>query len=136
VNRASPFSAPEIVAAGILIRGGRVILSQRPAGKHLAGLWEFPGGKMEPGESPEAALVREVREELGIEIAGFRPFRFSHHAYPEKTVLLLAYLCEIDEDPLHASVVWRWQPIRDLRSADMPAADRSIVESLQEVRAP
>ncbi len=75
---------PLLVAAGILVRDGRVLLSRRPAGAHLAGLWEFPGGKVEPGESPEAALVRELREELGLEISRFRPFRFAYHAYPEK----------------------------------------------------
>ena len=130
---ASP-SEPVLVAAGILVRDGRVLLARRPDGKHLAGLWEFPGGKVEPGDSPEAALVRELREELGLEISRFRPFLFAHHAYPEKTVLLLAYLCTIDEDPLHASVDWRWQPIRDLDPAAMPDADRPSVESLQEVR--
>ena len=129
-------AAPQLVAAGILVRHGRVLLAQRAPGTHLAGLWEFPGGKVEPGESPEEALVREVREELGIEISRFRPFQFAHHAYPEKTVLLLAYLCAIDEDPLHAAVAWRWLPIRELDPAAMPEADRPIVESLQEVRIP
>ena len=128
--------APLLVAAGILIRDGRVLLSRRPAGTHLAGLWEFPGGKVEPGESPDAALLREVKEELGIGIARYRPFRFAHHSYPEKTVLLLSYLCDIDEDPLHASVAWKWRPIREIDPAEMPEADRPIVESLQEVTIP
>ncbi|MGH9444005.1 MAG: (deoxy)nucleoside triphosphate pyrophosphohydrolase [Thermoanaerobaculia bacterium] len=128
--------APLLVAAGILIRDGRVLLARRPAGSHLAGLWEFPGGKVEPGESPERALVREIREELGLEISRFRPFRFSHHAYPEKTVLLLSYLCAIDEDPPRPAVVWKWQPLRELDPDVMPEADREIVESLQEVRSP
>jgi 8-oxo-dGTP diphosphatase len=125
-------SRAELVAAGILVRDGQVLLSRRPEGKHLAGLWEFPGGKVEPGETPEAALVREVREELGLELRAFRPFSFVHHAYPEKTVLLLAYLCPIEHDPNDAPTVWRWQPIQDLDPASMPEADRAIVESLRE----
>ncbi len=125
---------PVIVAAGVLVREGRVLLAKRPEGKHLAGLWEFPGGKVEPGESPEDALVREVREELGVELTRFRPFRFAHHVYPETTVLLLTYLCSIDEDPLHASVDWRWLAIDDLDPAAMPAADAPIVESLRQAR--
>jgi 8-oxo-dGTP diphosphatase len=125
-----------LVAAGILVRGGRVLLARRPEGKHLAGLWEFPGGKVEPGESPDAALVRELREELGVELERFRPFRFAHHVYPETTVLLLAYLCAIDEDPRDASVDWRWQAIADLDAAAMPAADASLVEDLREVNLP
>src|SRR6266478_3393599 len=106
-----------VAAVALIDADGRVLLAQRPEGKHLAGLWEFPGGKVEPGESPEAALVREVREELGIRIDRFRPFGFAHHAYPEKSVLLLAYLCAIDAEPVDASVVWRWQAIRDLDPA-------------------
>jgi 8-oxo-dGTP diphosphatase len=132
---ASP-NGPLLVAAGILVRAGRVLLARRPAGKHLAGLWEFPGGKVEPGESPDAALVREVREELGVELARFRPFQFAHHVYPETTVLLLTYICAIDEDPRAASVDWRWQTIADLDPASMPAADASIVTSLRETSLP
>ena len=128
----SASSRAELVAAGILVRDGQVLLSLRPEGKHLAGLWEFPGGKVEPGETPEAALVREVREELGLELGDFRPFSFVHHAYPEKTVLLLAYLCPIDHDPNGAAAVWRWQPLNELDPAAMPEADRAIVDSLRQ----
>lgn len=82
-----------IVSAGIVLEGGRVLLTQRKAGGHLAGLWEFPGGKVEAGEDPRAALVRELREELGIETEVGDIVEVTSHAYPEaeKTVLLLFF---------------------------------------------
>src|SRR5512142_2608430 len=80
-----------IVAAGVGIEGGRVLLSRRKRGTHLEGLWEFPGGKVEPGEDPRDALVRELREELGIEATVGDVVEVTFHRYAEKSVLLLFY---------------------------------------------
>ena len=120
-----------LVVAAVIVRGGRVLLSRRPPGKHLAGLWEFPGGKVEDGETPEAALAREVREELGVEIADPRPCAFVHHAYPEKRILMLAYRCAALGEPVGTDLEWRWQPLAGLDPAAMPAADAPIVEALR-----
>jgi len=82
---------PVIVAAAVLIERGRVLLTQRKKGTHLAGAWEFPGGKVEPGEDPRDALVRELREEVGIEVDVGDPVEVTFHAYAEKSVLLLFF---------------------------------------------
>lgn len=122
------------VAAGVLSDArGRVLLMQRLPGKHLAGLWEFPGGKLEPGESIEHALARELREELAIEAQAFAPLISLPWRYPEKSVRLHV---------LHV-VGWRgvphpreghplrWVPIKEIDPAQMPAADRPIVTALR-----
>src|ERR1700691_2695238 len=84
-----------VVCVALVDADGRVLLSQRPAGKPMAGLWEFPGGKLDAGETPEAALIRELTEELGIDVAAsdLAPFSFASHAYETFHVLLLLYLC-------------------------------------------
>ena len=120
-----------LVVAAVVVRGDRVLLSRRPPGKHLAGLWEFPGGKVEEGETPEEALVREVREELGLEIARLRPYAFVHHEYPEKRILMLAYRCDAAGDPALSELEWRWLPLARLDAAAMPPADAPIVTSLR-----
>ncbi len=120
-----------LVVAAVVVRGGRVLLSRRPPGKHLAGLWEFPGGKIEEGETPEAALAREVREELGLEIEALHPYAFVHHEYPEKRILMLAYRCETRGEPADAELEWRWERLADLDAAAMPPADVPIVRALR-----
>jgi 8-oxo-dGTP diphosphatase len=120
-----------LVAAAIITRGEEVLLARRPEGKHLAGFWELPGGKVEPHESPEEALAREVREELGVEIRGVRPYLFVHHRYPEKRILMLTYLCEAVREPRPGEIVWRWQRISEIEPNEMPEADRAIIEALQ-----
>src|SRR5436309_8817804 len=93
---ADPVYRSVLVAAVALIDpDGRVLLAERPAGKHLAGLWEFPGGKVHPGETPEAALIRELDEELGIDVVAscLAPFTFASHAYPEFHLLMPLYVC-------------------------------------------
>ena len=120
-----------LVVAAVVVRGGRVLLSRRPEGKHLAGLWEFPGGKVEEGETPEAALAREVREELGLEIDTPSPYAFVHHEYPEKRILMLAYRCDARGEPADAGLEWRWQPLAELDAAAMPPADVPIVNALR-----
>src|SRR5947207_916912 len=84
-----------VAAVALIDADGRVLLAERPAGKHLAGLWEFPGGKVHPGETPEAALIRELNEELGIDTfeSCLAPFTFASYAYPEFHLLMPLYVC-------------------------------------------
>lgn len=122
------------VAAGVLTDArGRVLLMQRLPGKHLAGLWEFPGGKLEPGEAIEPALARELREELGIEAHGFAPLISLPWRYPEKSVRLHALRVTGWRGEPHAREghPLRWTPIGDMDPAEMPAADRPIVTALR-----
>ena len=127
-----------LVAAGILIESGRVLLTQRKHGTHLADLWEFPGGKVEPGEDPKDALVRELREELGIDVLVRDAVCVTFHRYEDagKTVLLLFY--EVTRrpgspDPRALEVAaLRWEGREGLDPAAFPPAD---VEVLAKVRA-
>ena len=123
------------VAVGVIVNAAREILvSRRPPGTHLAGLWEFPGGKVETAESVERALARELEEELGIEVLEARPLLQVRHRYPRKTVLLdtwrvLRYRGEPhgrEGQPL------RWLPVDALASASFPAADGPIIDYLCE----
>lgn len=127
----SPRPPLVLVVAAVVVREDRVLLSRRPPGKHLAGLWEFPGGKIEAWESPEEALIREVREELALEVEAPRPFAFVHHDYPEKRILLLAYRCDARGEPASGELEWRWQPVSELDPRSMPAADAPIVAALR-----
>jgi 8-oxo-dGTP diphosphatase len=85
-----------VVAAALIDADGRVLLAQRPEGRSMAGLWEFPGGKVEPGETPEAALIRELHEELSIEVRlkCLAPFTFASHAYATFHLLMPLYVCK------------------------------------------
>src|ERR1700742_2753842 len=84
-----------VAAVALIDADGRVLLAQRPEGKHLAGFWEFPGGKVDPGETPEAALIRELDEELGIDVVAscLAPFTFASHAYEKFHLLMPLYVC-------------------------------------------
>lgn len=110
------------------------MLARRPAGKSMAGLWEFPGGKLQPGETPEAALVRELEEELGIDIApsDAAPLAFASHAYANFHVVLLLYLCRRWRGGITAregqSLAWV-EPQR-IATYPMPEADRPLVATL------
>ena len=86
---------PVVVTAGVVIRDEHVLVARRKMGSHLEGLWEFPGGKLEPNESPEESLAREFKEELGVEVRVGRILEVVYHRYPEKNVLLLFYACEL-----------------------------------------
>lgn len=121
------------VAAGVLRDGqGRILLSQRPEGKHLAGTWEFPGGKCQPDESPADALDREFAEELGIEVAAAAPLLSLTHAYPEKSVRLLLYeVSKFAGEPRGCEgQALKWAAPAELDALEMPAADRPIVKVL------
>src|SRR5260370_19878247 len=92
---AEPLPVILVVAVALVDADGRVLLAQRPAGKMMAGLWEFPGGKVQPGEAPEAALIRELKEELGIDVTQscLAPPTFSSHHYERFQLLMPLYLC-------------------------------------------
>jgi 8-oxo-dGTP diphosphatase len=124
---------PVQVAAALILHEGRYLLTRRKADVHLGGLWEFPGGKREPGESLEECLCRELREELGIEISEPVPFQIIRHAYPEKTVELHFFRCSIKDGqprPLGCEAL-QWVPPEELTRVPLPPADRPLVETLQ-----
>jgi 8-oxo-dGTP diphosphatase len=120
-----------VVAAALIDGDGRVLIQQRPPGKNMAGLWEFPGGKVDAGETPEAALVRELSEELGIDVetACLAPAAFASEALGEKHLLLLLYICRKwcgIPQPLEASAL-KWVRPNALYSIEMPPADRPLI---------
>ena len=121
-----------VAAAALVDPDGRVLVAQRPQNKPMGGLWEFPGGKLEPGELPEAALKRELREELALDLCCVTPAGFADHAYPDFHLLLLLYLCrEWEGTPTGAPVRWLRPP--ELFALDMPPADRPLLHLLAAV---
>jgi 8-oxo-dGTP diphosphatase len=126
-----------VAAAALVDRDNRVLLAQRPAGKSLAGLWEFPGGKVEAGETPEEALVRELAEELGIEVCltCLAPFTFASHTYEKFHLLMPLYLCrnwEGELTPREGQAIAWVRPAR-LRDYQMPPADAPLIPFLQDL---
>jgi mutator protein MutT len=124
---------PIQVAAALIVGEGRYLITQRRAGVHMGGLWEFPGGKREPGESLEDCLRRELREELGIEITPPTLFRVIHHEYPEKAVELHFFKCAISSGrprPLGCEDL-RWVAPEELDQFPLPPADQPLVEALR-----
>ena len=124
-----------LVAAVLLIDAdGRVLLAQRPEGKSLAGLWEFPGGKVEPDESPEQALIRELHEELGIETwdSCLAPVSFASHAYPEFHLLMPLFACRRwNGTPIpREGQTLAWVRAQDLRKYPMPPADVPLIPAI------
>ena len=128
---------PVEVAAAVILHDGRYLLTMRKTNVHLSGLWEFPGGKREPGESLEECLRRELREELGIEITEPEPFQIICHAYPEKTVELHFFRCSIKDGhprPLGCDAL-QWVPPEELTQVPLPPADRPLLDTLLSLRA-
>ncbi len=124
-----------LVAACALVDGdGRVLVARRPAGKAMAGLWEFPGGKIEAGERPEESLVRELREELGIEVetAALEPLTFASHAYPDFHLLMPLFLCRrwAGEPTALEHAGLRWVDAEALGRLPMPEADLPLIAPL------
>lgn len=126
-----------LVSAVALIDGeGRVLLAQRPEGKSLAGLWEFPGGKVEPGETPEAALIRELKEELGIDTwrSCLAPLTFASHSYDDFHLLMPLFACRRWEGiptPQEGQVL-EWVKPGRLRDYPMPPADLPLIPVLRD----
>ena len=123
-----------VVAAALVDGEGRVLVSQRPEGKMLAGLWEFPGGKVEASERPEDALVRELAEELGVAVLGanLAPLTFASHAYPDAHLLMPLYVCRVWAGPARSreGQALRWLRPGDLRGLPMPPADEPLIPAL------
>ncbi len=125
-----------VVAVALFDADGRVLLTQRPEGKSMAGLWEFPGGKIEAGELPEAALFREMREELGVEICErcASPLTFVSHQYEDFHLLMLLYVCRkwegIPRGLEGQNLTWKFP--REMASLPMPPADVPLVAALMD----
>jgi mutator protein MutT len=120
------------VAAGLVFAGGKLLITQRRDQDHLGGLWEFPGGKLETGETFEHCLVRELQEELGIAVRVGAEIEDLTHAYPEKTVRLKFFCCELLEGearPIHCQAV-AWVTQYELRQYRFPAADAQLLTML------
>src|SRR5438309_11174509 len=126
-----------VAAVALIDADGRVLLAERPAGKHLAGLWEFPGGKVQPGETPEAALIRELAEELGINTSEscLAPFTFASHAYSEFHLLMPLYVCRKWSGIVTAREGQQLKWVRPARLGvyPMPPADKPLVAMLRDL---
>ncbi|NDV02689.1 8-oxo-dGTP diphosphatase MutT [Pseudoroseicyclus tamaricis] len=125
-----------VSAVALIDVDGRVLLARRPEGKSMAGLWEFPGGKVEPGETPEAALIRELHEELGIETwnSCLAPLTFASHDYPEFHLLMPLYACRRwDGTPRpREGQILKWASARELSKFPMPPADLPLIPILRD----
>ena len=134
-NRQSAIDNPQCieVSAALIFRDGQLLITQRHANSHLGGRWEFPGGKREAGESFEQCLVREIHEELGVEIAVGQLFDEISHDYPEKSVHLKFFLCKLlsgQPQPLDCAAV-KWIQKAGLDAHEFPAADAQLLDKLK-----
>lgn len=125
-----------VSAVALIDVDGRILLAQRPEGKSLAGLWEFPGGKVEQGETPEVALIRELQEELGINTwkSCLAPLTFASHSYEEFHLLMPLFACRRWEGTPHPheGQTLKWVHARDLRDYPMPPADIPLIPILRD----
>jgi len=126
-----------VAAAALVDPDGRVLVTQRPAGKQLAGFWEFPGGKVEIGERPEAALIRELKEELAIDVSEscLAPLTFASHAYEDFHLFMPLYVCRRWKGIVngHEGQALKWLRPRDLRGLTMPPADTPLIPFLEDL---
>ncbi len=135
MNQASEHNnAPLLVAAAVIIEAGKVLITRRPEHKPQGGLWEFPGGKLNPAESPSEALRREIREELALDISVEKIVDALYYPYPWGAVLILAYRCRIIEGvPRNIEVSeHRWVPLNELDQFELLPADIPLIKQLQE----
>jgi 8-oxo-dGTP diphosphatase len=124
---------PVEVSAALIFRDGKILITQRRANAHLGGFWEFPGGKREPDETFEHCLVREIHEELGVNISVGKPFEEITHDYPEKAVHLKFFICELisgEPQPLGCAA-FRWIGKPELADYKFPAADARLLKKLR-----
>ncbi len=127
-------SSPVPVVCAVIERDGRVLVAQRPPGKLLALKWEFPGGKVEPGEDPAAAIVREIHEELGCSVRVTRALPLFTHDYKTVVIEMIPFVCALTPDSpephAHEHVALAWVAPADLRAYDLAAADWPVVAAL------
>jgi len=133
----APINVTLVVACALVDTDNRVLIAQRPEGKTLAGLWEFPGGKIEPGERPEQTLIRELHEEIGICVkeAWLAPLMFASHAYDDFHLLMPLYICRRWEGEAKAREGQKlaWVRANKLREYPMPAADVPLIPHLTDL---
>jgi 8-oxo-dGTP diphosphatase len=134
---AEPLPVVLVVAVALVDTDGRVLLAQRPAGKSMAGLWEFPGGKVQPGETPEAALIRELKEELDIDVteACLAPLTFASHRYERFHLLMPLYVCRRWNGivtPREGQAL-AWVRAQKLDRYEMPPADKPLIAALRDL---
>jgi len=133
----SGFRLVLVAACALIDPDGRVLIAQRPPGKAMAGLWEFPGGKVEPGERPEQTLIRELNEELGIDVQEpcLAPFTFASHTYPDFQLLMPLYVCRRWEGTVVAKEhsALKWVKPRELSQYPMPPADLPLIPMLRDL---
>jgi 8-oxo-dGTP diphosphatase len=125
-----------VVAAALIDKDGRILLAQRPPNKSMAGLWEFPGGKVEDGENPEDALIRELNEELGIDTWGscLAPLSFASHSYEGFHLLMTLFACRkwIGIPMAMEGQVLKWVSKNDLKNYAMPPADIPLIAAIRD----
>jgi 8-oxo-dGTP diphosphatase len=123
-----------VIACALIDTDGRVLIAQRPPGKSMAGLWEFPGGKLEPGERPEQGLIRELKEELDIVVKEecLAPLTFASHSYPDFHLLMPLYVCRRWQGFVEAreQQALKWVRPNELRNYPMPPADEPLISHL------
>lgn len=126
-----------VAAAALIDADGRVLITRRPEGKSMAGLWEFPGGKVEAGETPEETLIRELKEELDIDTSAscLAPLTFASYRYPDFHLLMPLYVCRKWQGILRPTEgqATKWVRARDLRNYEMPPADLPLIAPLIEL---
>jgi 8-oxo-dGTP diphosphatase len=141
IEMTGPHSKPVVLVSAVALidPDGRILLQQRPDHKHMGGMWEFPGGKVEEGETPEAALIREIREELGIDISStcLAPFTFASHAYDDFHLLMPLYICHRWNGfvaPQEGQQT-TWARPNQMKKYPMPPADVPLVAMLRDLLA-
>lgn len=127
--------APDLVeiALAVVVRNGQVLVGRRAPGTHLAGLWEFPGGKIEPGEEAADAAVRELGEETGLAGGSAESLTVFHYAYPDRNLRLHAFLVSVTggEPAAGGEGAWSWVGLSDLEALPMPEANRALLRALR-----